>query len=92
MLGELLKGDFRHQVWGLGGHGGREWAQLIACRWVPNSFPLTHMVYLLLFSSYRAGSKSISARPFDQDTMTNTTPEAAASSSSNEMSYSFYKL
>ena len=28
--------------------------------WLPISSPLTHMVYLLLFSSYSAGSKSVS--------------------------------
>ena len=42
------------------------------------------MVYLLTFLSYSAGSKSVSARPSDLDTMTNTALEATASSSANE--------
>ena len=44
--------------------------------WVPISSPLTHLVYLLLFLSYLVGSQSVSARPSDQDTKTNTALEA----------------
>ena len=53
--------------------------------WVPISSLLTHMVDLLPFWSYLAGSKSVTARPSvrssvrrsDNDTMTNTALEAA---------------
>ena len=38
------------------------------------------MVYLLPFRGYLAGSKSVSARPSNPDTMTNTALEAIASS------------
>ena len=38
------------------------------------------MVYLLSFFSYLSGSKSVSARPSDQDTIRNTPIEASASS------------
>ena len=65
-------------MWGSGGL-----ARSKASPWVPISFPLTCMVYLLQFLSYLAGSKSVSVRPsprpFDPDTMTNTTVEAIAS-------------
>ena len=51
---------------------------------VPISSPLTHnRVYLLLLLSYSAGCKSVSARPFDPNTMTNTAVEAIASSNGN---------
>ena len=49
--------------------------------WVPISSPLTHMVYLLPFYSYLAGSRSVSASPPVHDTMTNTALEANATSS-----------
>ena len=39
------------------------------------------MVYLVQFLSYLAVSKSVSARPSDPDTMTNTSYEATASTS-----------
>ena len=39
------------------------------------------MIHLLTFLSYLAGSKSVSARPSDPDTITNTALEAIASSS-----------
>ena len=46
------------------------------------SSPLIHMVYLVPFVSYLAGSKSVpSVRPSDPDTMTHTAQEAIASSS-----------
>ena len=45
------------RTWGSG------WAHSIARPWVPISFPLTHMIYLVPFLSYLAGSKSVSARP-----------------------------
>ena len=41
---------------------GRGWFPSIARLWVPISSPLTHMAYLLPFSSDLAGSKSVSAR------------------------------
>ena len=40
-----------------------KWAHSIARPLVPVSFPLTHMVFLLPFWSYLAGSKSVSVRP-----------------------------
>ena len=46
---------------GLGGRGDR--AHSIARLWVPISSPLTTMFHLLPFSSYLAGSKSVSVRP-----------------------------
>ena len=65
---------------------GPGWAYSIARPWVPISSPLTHMVYLLLFVGYLAGSKkrfraSEHFRTSDPDTMTNTAQEATASSS-----------
>ena len=45
------------------------------------SSPLTHVVCRLPFLSYLAGFKSVSANPFDPDTMTKTALEATASSS-----------
>ena len=45
---------------------------------VPISSPLTHVVHILPFLSYLAGSRSVSARPLDTDTMTNTALEATA--------------
>ena len=64
-----------------GVRGSRGWAHSIARPRVPTSSPLTHMVYHSPFLSYLAGSKSVSPRPSDLDTMTNTAPEATASSS-----------
>ena len=58
--------------------GGRGWVHSIACPWVHISSPLTHMVYLLPFSSYLAGPKSVSSRPSDPETMTNIALEATA--------------
>ena len=63
--------------------GSRGCAHSIARPCVPISFTLTHMVYLLPYLSYLAGSKGVSARPSDPDTMTNTVLEAIASSSGN---------
>ena len=51
--------------------GGQGWAHSVARPWVPITSSLTHMVYLVPFLSYLAGSKSVSARPSDPDTMTN---------------------
>ena len=48
---------------GLGYVWCRGRARSTACRWVPISFLLTHMVYLLSFWSYLAGTKSVSVRP-----------------------------
>ena len=42
---------------------GRGWAHSIARLWIPISFLLTHMVYLLPFLSYCVGSKSVSVCP-----------------------------
>ena len=50
---------------------GRGWAPSIARPWVP----------LLPFLRYLAGSKSVSACPYDPDTITTTALEATASSS-----------
>ena len=75
---QFQRGTFRPP--GLGAWG-RGWAHSIAHLWVPISSPLTHMVYLLPFLSYLAGSKRVAARPSDPDTMTNTTLESIASSS-----------
>ena len=61
---------------------GRGWDKSIAHPWVPISSRVTHMVYLLPFLSYLAGSKSSSAHPSGSDTMTNTTLKALTSSSS----------
>ena len=69
-----------------GVRGSWGWAHSIARPQVPTSSPLTHIVYLLLFSSYLAGSKNVSAHPTDPDTMTNTTLEATTSSSGNKVS------
>ena len=59
-----LKGglfDTRSGVtWTVGAQG---WAHSIDHPWVPISFPLTDIFYLLPFSSYLAGSKSISVPP-----------------------------
>ena len=64
--------------------GVRGWAHSIARPWVPISSLLTHIVYLLPSLSHLAGPKSVSARPSDPDTMTNTALEATASSSGNK--------
>ena len=53
----------------------------IARPWIPISSPFTHTVYIVQFLSYLAGSKSVSARPSNADTMTNTAPEVTTSSS-----------
>ena len=64
-------------VWGF--KGGHEWSRMghsIARSWVHISSPLSHMVNLLSFLSYLAGSKSATVcrpGPFDPDTMTMTT-------------------
>ena len=54
-----------HSFWGFGESCtidifclGQWWAHCIACTWFPISIPLTHIVYLLLFLSYLAASKS----------------------------------
>ena len=47
--------------------------------------PSTHMVYLLPFSSYLPGYKSVSVGPSVPDTMTDTALEAIVSSSSNQV-------
>ena len=66
------------------GMWGRDWAHSIARQLVPIGALLTHVVYLLPFLNYLAGSKSVSVRlpilPYDPDTMTNTALEAIASS------------
>ena len=51
---------------------GRGLAHSIGRPTVPISSPLTHMVYRIPSGGYVAGSKSVSARPSDSDTMTNT--------------------
>ena len=58
-------------------------AHSVARPWVPISPRLTHVVYLLPFLSHLADCKSVSARPPDPDTMTNTALETIASSSGN---------
>ena len=70
-LAEICKGEFRHPVFGVRGDVGG-WAYLTVRPWVPISSQLKHMIYLAPFWSYLAGSKSVSTRPSDQDTMTNT--------------------
>ena len=78
----ISKGDFSTPKFGgLWGHGGQGRVHSIARPWVPIGSPLPHMVYLLPFTSYLAGSKSVSVLPSDPDTMTNTTLEAFALSS-----------
>ena len=65
-LAAITKGDFSTPglgSWGLGCSWGRRWAYSIARPWVPISSRLTRMVYLLPFSSYLAGTKSVSVRP-----------------------------
>ena len=52
--------------------------------------PLTHTVYLLPFLDYLAGSKSISARPSDPDTISHTTLEAIASRSDKKSHQNVY--
>ena len=47
-------------VWGTCRSG---WAHSVARLCIPNSSPLTHMVYFLPFWSYLAGPKSVSVRP-----------------------------
>ena len=47
-------------VWGTWGSG---WANSVACRCIPISSPMIHMVYLLPFWCYLAGSNSVSVRP-----------------------------
>ena len=66
-----------------GVRGGRVWIHSIAHSCVPPiSSPMTHMVYLLPCLSYKLAPKAfLSARPSDPDMMTNTAPEAIASSS-----------
>ena len=62
------------------GRGARGWAYSIARPWVPISSSLTHGLSFAVLN-YLAGSKSVSARPPDPDTMTNAALEAIASSS-----------
>ena len=63
------------------------WAHSTAHPWVSISSPSTHVVYLLpFFLSYLAGSKSVSARPPDPDTITNTALEVTDSSSGKSAS------
>ena len=54
---------------------------------VPISSPLTHMVYIIQFVSYLAGSKSVSARPIA--TMTSNALEPIASSGGKNESIEF---
>ena len=73
---------------GLGIRGGRGWTLSIARPRVPSSSPLTHVVYILQFSSYLTGSKSVFARPSVRlpvrpGTMTNTALELEATVSSS---------
>ena len=49
---------FTTPVWGTWGLG---WAHSVARPCIPIGSPLIHMIYLLPFSSYLAGSKSVSA-------------------------------
>ena len=77
-----MGGLFDPPVWGVRREVDRGWAHSIAHPWVPISSPLTHIVYLVPFLSYLAGSKSVSTRPSDPDTMTNTALKAFASSNS----------
>ena len=70
------------------GMWGRRRAHSVAPAWIPISSPLTQMVYLLPFLSYLAGSKSVSVRPPDLDTMRNTVLEAIASPSGKTVSTS----
>ena len=68
LVGRNLKGGlFDPQVLGDKGTQDQGWTHLISHPWVPISSPLT-----------LAGSKSVSARPSSQDTLTNTAPEATA--------------
>ena len=69
----LLMLIYDPSVWGTRRSG---WANSVASPWVPISSPLTHMVHLLPFVGYLAGSNSVSARPFDPDTMTYAALEA----------------
>ena len=63
-VGWYLKGELFDPRFGeLGGVGSRGLAHSIARLCVPISSPLTHMVYILPFLSYLAGSKSGSVRP-----------------------------
>ena len=69
--------------------GGIGMSSLVARPSIAISSILTHMVYLLPFISYLAGTKSVSVRPpvrpgYD---MTNTALEAADSSSGNYYYY-----
>ena len=76
----IWKVDFSTPSLGLGKTWGSGQTRSIACPWVPVSYPMTHMVYLLPLLSHLAGSTSVpSARPTDPDTMTNTVLEAIAS-------------
>ena len=54
------------------------WTHSIARPWVPISFPLTHIFYLLPFLSYLAGFKIVSTRPVHLDMMINTALETTA--------------
>ena len=65
---------------GLGGLRVLGYAHSITHPWLPISFPLTYVVYLLPFLSSLAGSKSISARPpaLDKLTIRPTALEATA--------------
>ena len=74
---------FDSQVWGLDGHGGWRWVHPIAPPMGSFSSLLTHMVYLLLHMGYLAGSKRVSARPSEPDTMIDTALEATASLTGN---------
>ena len=64
-LAAISKGDFSaSRFGGLGRRGDRGWTHSIARTWIPIGSPLTcGLVYLLPFSSYSAGSKTVSVRP-----------------------------
>ena len=66
---------------------GRGYARSMARPWALISSPLTHLIYLLPFLSYLAGSKGVPVSPSVADTMTNAALEAIASSSGKKNSY-----
>ena len=74
---QFERANFRPMVWGLGEKVG----PFDSPSSVPISSPLAHVAYLLTFLSYLAGSKIVSVRPTDLDTMTNIALEATASPS-----------
>ena len=76
---------FRPTVWEFGAHTcGWGWAHPITRLRVPIDHTLTHVVCLLPFLSYLAGSNCVSATRPSGDTMTITAVEATASSSDND--------